>query len=128
MTNTTLTLETEYYDAVETFVDVANDHPRTAGKIGNERAVIQWWVDGDTFHMTFNDGAVSARAGEHPQPRVTAETDAETLIELVRGERDITNFVGEGEIHVVAGRDHFLDLIVMGRVLSACASELQEEL
>lgn len=128
MTQTTRQIDAEYFDAVETFVEIANENPRTDRKIGVERAVIQWRVDGDTFHTTFNDGTVSVRAGRHPRPKVTVETDPETLQDLLLAERDITNFVGEGEVRMVAGEEHYHDLILMGRVLSACARDLQEAL
>jgi hypothetical protein len=124
MTDTQLR-DTDYYDAVETFVAVANENPRTADKIGNATAVVTWEVDGETFHLIFNDGTVAARPGAHPKERVTVETDPETLRDVLRGVRDITNFVGEAEVRVVAGQEHFLDLIVMGRVLSACSADLE---
>lgn len=44
--------------------------------------------DDDDFHISINDGICEIKAGEHQDPNVTLLMDAETMVEVITGQKD----------------------------------------
>ncbi|KXJ57718.1 SCP2 sterol-binding domain-containing protein [Neptuniibacter pectenicola] len=52
-------------------------------------ATFQFTLDDEQdFHITIAEGACSIHEGEHPDPNVTLIMDAETMVDVITGQKD----------------------------------------
>lgn len=111
-------------DDLRTFVSVINDNTAARRTAEQVSTAIQFAAGGADFYLTIADGAARFRDGRHPKPDVTVSASPSVLHDVIYGPRSITHFIRDGDLKVASGDEHYLDLIDLDRIITACGADL----
>lgn len=110
--------------AVQRFVDIVNDDDAASAKMRSMSAVIEFAIGRARFYLAIGDGALRYREGVHAKPDLRVRTTAETLRRILSGTRSVTHFIADGDLDIESGRENYLRLLDLDRIIGSCRADL----